>query len=92
MIKSDEMEHPESCFNKAGENERLFVLLARDPAAPVAIRAWVAERIRLSKNTAEDPQILEALECARLMEIERADIESTRRQQKISWAEAGVAS
>jgi len=91
VIKRDEIDYSESCFNKATDDERLFVLLARDPAAPAAIRAWVAERIRLCKNTAEDDQIREALECARLMEIERADIESTRRQQKISWAEGGVA-
>ena len=91
MIKRDEMEDSNSCLNKAGDGERLFVLLARDPAAPVAIRAWVAERIRLGKNGPDDDQIREAIECASLMEIERAEIESTRRQQKISWAEGEVA-
>lgn len=60
-----------SCFNKAREDERLFVLLARDPAAPVAIRAWVAERLRLGKNKITDPQVREALECAELMDRER---------------------
>jgi hypothetical protein len=48
----------------------LFVLLSRDAAAPVAIRAWVAERLRLGKNTETDQQIVEALACARTMEIE----------------------
>lgn len=91
MIKRDEIEHPESCFNKAGDSERLFVLLARDPAAPVAIRAWVNERLRLGKNKPDDDQICEALECAARMEIERAEIESARRQQKMRWAEGGVA-
>lgn len=71
MIKRDEIEYTESCFNKARPDERIFVLLARDPAAPVAIRAWVAERLRLSKNNAEDPQITEALDCASCMERER---------------------
>ena len=47
MIKRDEIEHAQSCFNKAQDGERLFVMLARDPAAPVAIRAWIDERIRL---------------------------------------------
>jgi hypothetical protein len=87
MIKRDEIDDTESCFNKATDGERLFVLLARDPAAPVAIRAWVAERLRLGKNAADDDQIREAVECARLMEIERVEIEATKRQQKISWAE-----
>lgn len=89
MIKRDELNDPESCLSKAHANERLFVLLARDPAAPVAIRAWIAERIRLGKNAPDDAQILEAIECVRLMEVERAEIESTRRQQQMRWAEGG---
>lgn len=91
MIKRDEIEHTESCFNKAYDSERLFVLLARDPAAPVAIRAWIAERIRLGKNTVDDEQIREAYECAKHMDLERVEIESARRQQKMRWAEGGVA-
>ena len=91
MIKRDEIDDTESYFNKASEGERLFVLLARDPAAPVAIRAWIAERIRLGKNAPGDEQIREAFECASLMEMERAEIESARRQQKMRWAEGGVA-
>jgi len=87
VIKRDEIEDTESCFNKAGDGERLFILLARDPAAPVAIRAWIAERIRLGKNKPDDPQIREAHECAKLMEIERSEIESARRQESMRWAE-----
>ena len=90
MIKRDEIEYSESCFNKARDNERLFVLLARDVAAPAAIRAWVAERIRLDKNTAADPQIVEALDCARLMEIERREVEDSRRQTEMRIAEHGT--
>jgi len=51
----------------------LFVLLGRDKAAPFAIRAWVAERIRLGKNKPDDPQIAEALQCAGIMEREAAN-------------------
>ena len=91
MRKCDELNDSESCLNKAHDSERLFVLLARDPAAPVAIRAWIAERIRLGKNAPGDEQIREAFECASLMELERAEIESARRQQKMRWAEGGVA-
>lgn len=64
MIKSRELLDPASCLSKARDDELLFVLLARDPAAPVAIEAWVNERIRLGKNTANDAQIAEALACA----------------------------
>jgi len=91
MIKRDEIEHPESCFNKASDQERLFVLLARDPAAPVAVRAWIDERIRLGKNKPDDDQIREARECASRMEAERAEIESARRQQAMHWAEGRIA-
>lgn len=64
MIKSQELTDPTSCLSKAGYSELLFVLLGRDPAAPVAIRAWVEERIRLGKNKVSDDQIKEALACA----------------------------
>lgn len=90
MLKRDEVEFTGSCFNKAQDNERLFVLLARDPAAPVAIRAWIAERLRLGKNTAADEQICEALECADLMDLERVEVEASRRQQQMHWVEAEV--
>jgi hypothetical protein len=90
VIKRDEIEYSESCLNKARDDERLFVLLSRDPAAPVAIRAWVAERLRLGKNTSDDGQVVEALECARLMEVERAEVDAARRQEKIRWAEGQV--
>jgi hypothetical protein len=71
MRKRDEVEYSESCLNRAVDDEYIFVLLARDPAAPVALRAWVAERIRLGKNVPEDAQIVEALDCARRMELAR---------------------
>lgn len=72
MIKRDEIEYSESCFNKAHADERLFILLARDPAAPATIRAWVTERIRLGKNLIDDEIIIDALDCAARMERERA--------------------
>jgi hypothetical protein len=84
MIKRDELSEPESCLNKARDNERLFILLARDPAAPAAIRAWVSERIRLGKNTPSDPQLCEALECAARMEVERSESDSDR-QETMCW-------
>ena len=60
MRKEEELAHPTSCLNKARPAEWLFVLLGRDAAAPVAVRAWVAERLRLGKNAPGDPQIVEA--------------------------------
>ena len=71
MRRSDEVIHPFSCFNRAREDELVFVLLGRDVAAPAAIRAWVKERIKYGKNQPEDLQIIEALSTAGKMEREQ---------------------
>lgn len=60
MKKLDELNDPRSCLNKAEDNELLFVLLARDPAACVAVQAWISERVRLGKNAESDAKIVEA--------------------------------
>lgn len=73
MTKFDEVIKPQSCFNKAADNEMLFILLGRDEAAPVAIRAWVQERIRLGKNAPGDAKLIEAWACADQMERERKE-------------------
>ena len=56
---------------KAMWDERLFVLRARDPVAPQTIRFWCKLRIEMGENTLTDPQIVDALACAELMERER---------------------
>lgn len=70
MRKRDELTREHTCMQHAHPDEMVFVLLSRDEAAPAAIRAWVAERLRLRKNTSTDEQIVEALECAKTMEAE----------------------
>lgn len=60
MLKHEEMSDPDSCLNKARDDEMLFVLLGRDPAGPAAIEAWIARRIELGKNKPDDLQIAEA--------------------------------
>lgn len=72
MRKRDELTDPKSCMNRAADDEMTFVLLGRDIAAPVAIRAWIDERIRTGKNQPHDPQIVEAHQCAATMERDRA--------------------
>ena len=90
MLKRDEIANSTSCLNNALDGERLFVLLARDPAAPVAIRAWVNERLRLGKNLPDDDQIEEALDCACRMEEERGII-AVARQERAHAAKGGAA-
>lgn len=67
MLKHKEQTDPTSCLSRARQDEMIFVLLARDAAAPAAIRFWAAERLRLGKNAAGDEQIVEALACAAAM-------------------------
>jgi hypothetical protein len=90
MLKRDEIQNPNSCLNNALDGERLFVMLARDPAAPAAIRAWVNERLRLGKNAPDDGQIVEALDCARRMEEERGIIAAAR-QESMRTVKGGAA-
>jgi len=71
MRKDEEQAHSKSCFNRAKHTEMIFVLLARDKAAPETIREWCRLRISLGLNRPNDDQIKEAYECARLMTIER---------------------
>jgi hypothetical protein len=73
MFKKDEVSRPDSCLSKARPEEMIFVLLARDAAAPAAIRAWIEARISLGKNHPADNQILEAESCARMMERQQQD-------------------
>jgi hypothetical protein len=70
MRKREELVHPSGCLAKAGDDEMLFILLGRDVAAPVAIRAWIGERLRLGMNRPSDRKIVEAEQCARIMEAE----------------------
>lgn len=70
MIKKDEATKPNSCWNQARADERVFVLLARDTAAPETLRFWASRRVEIGKNQPSDPQIVEALDCADRMEDE----------------------
>jgi hypothetical protein len=71
MHKKQELSDPHSYLNRATDYELLFVLLARDPCAPHAIRAWATERCRLGLNEPTDPQILEATALATGMQAQR---------------------
>jgi hypothetical protein len=71
MIKREELTNPKSCMSRAKDDEMTFVLLARDEAAPYAIREWAKMRVHLGKNTWEDQQIDEALKCAVIMQHSR---------------------
>lgn len=71
MLKMTEMSNPDSCLNRALPTEMVFVLLARDAAAPLTIRFWCVLRWLRRKNRWSDPQIQDALKCARVMQAQR---------------------
>jgi hypothetical protein len=81
MLKLQELTQIDSCLNKALNQEMIFVLLARDAAAPEAIRAWCQRRILLGLNTPDDPKIREALQCAETMENTQDDIDEILEKQ-----------
>lgn len=68
MRKREELAVPDSCWNKAGDDERLFVLLERDMTMPDVIRYWVAKRIEKGVNREGDAQLEEALGLAQAIE------------------------
>lgn len=61
MTKQQVIYDPNSCWNKAEENERMFILLGRDESTPFAIEAWIDHRLRTGKNRMPDRQIQDAI-------------------------------
>ena len=61
MRKWREISETNSCWNKAADDELVFVLLGRDVAAAATVRFWAQERIRLGENQPGDAKIAEAL-------------------------------
>ena len=59
------------CYENAEPDEPMFVLLARDPAAPELVEAWANRRLALInehlKPESDKAMIVEARECAEAM-------------------------
>lgn len=66
--KRKEITDRHSCWNRAQDDEPVFVLLGRDKSAAVAIRAWIFNRLATGKSTEASPEIVEAREAAARME------------------------
>jgi len=65
MIKSQEIADPQSCLNRAADDEPVFVLRAKDPLAPTAIIEWAESA---SNQGLHADKIREALACADAMQ------------------------
>lgn len=68
MIKREELTKPNSCLNKARDDEMLFVLLERDDTFADTVRYWIQRRIEKGKNKPDDAQLVEAEACAAQVE------------------------
>lgn len=72
---------PFACFEAALPDEPMFILLARDPAAPATLQFWAQERIKHGKTHEEDDQRKIAAALDESIEME------TWRDQMIAAAE-----
>ena len=59
MKKNHEIDWPTSTFNKAGEEEELFILRGRDNSSPKIVLQWIIENLHCS-----DGKLREAFEIA----------------------------
>jgi hypothetical protein len=68
MIKSEELRDSLSCLNRAGNDEPIFVLRAKDPVAAQTVRLWASMAAGI-----HDEKIEDALLAADNMEVWRVD-------------------
>ncbi len=71
------------CYTDAEPDEPMFVLLGRDPCAGALVFLWSVLRVAINKNTLEDAQIAEALECANAMSTWAADQDKSEQLQAV---------
>lgn len=68
MKKRDELTNPNSCFNKAKDDDYIFVLIQKDITMADTIRQWVRLRVEAGKNQYIDAKVDEALKLANLID------------------------
>lgn len=66
-LKRDEIANPESCLNKAADDEPIFVLRSNDPCAAKIVRKWADEYV-LEKTLASMDGVLTNRELAKAQE------------------------
>lgn len=53
-LKKDELANPNSCLNKAADDEPIFVLRANDPVAASIVRQWGNEYLVEKRENSTD--------------------------------------
>lgn len=59
------------CYEKADPDEPLFVLLARDPLAPVLVELWATLRAQLAGNPSKVDEARACADAMRRWKVER---------------------
>jgi hypothetical protein len=66
MTKAEELANPDSCLNKAADDEPIFVLRGRDALAAEVVRFWATIA---QDNNVPAGKVLDALTLADQMEL-----------------------
>ena len=74
------------CIEKAFDDERLFVLMTRDPSAPLIVGEWIKQNI--GKQPRE--KLIEALDCAIEMVERQAEIDKRKMILKGFWGNSNL--
>jgi hypothetical protein len=64
-LKRDEISDPNSCLNRAADDEPIFILRAKDPLAAKLVEEWAAKAVL--EQAHEDPKIQAAYRFAQAM-------------------------
>lgn len=68
MTKRENIDNPNSCWNKARDDEQVFILLERDEAMAATLRSWADNRIRLEIDKSTSPKITAARRLADMLD------------------------
>lgn len=73
MLKLQEITDPQSCLNRAKDDEFVFVLREKDPCMAMTIRNWIEARVLAGLNKRSDEKIKTAEALVIHLETNRAN-------------------
>lgn len=74
MRKKDEVADPNSCLNKAKDDDILFVLKDTDQAMVDTVLYWIKRRIELGLNQQGDAKMTEAAQLANAVRMKQSGV------------------
>lgn len=70
MTKRENIDNPNSCWNKAADDATVFVLKDTDPVFTETVRFWAAKRVEYGIDPPDSPKIRDAVEMADEVEVQ----------------------